>query len=197
MIVEEFRSKYSGKLFVKKTWDWGWKYYVMTDNLTQSGGLINDLWKPIISNFKKHISTIQISKCLILGLATGTLAKMLKGANITGYEIDPVMIAIGKKYFGLDKIPNLKIINKDAKDFRGNFDVIFVDLYLGNKPPSFLYSHKYLKKLKERGKVAIINHLFFDDSKRKKAEELIKKLSVFYKDIKLQKILTNVMIICQ
>jgi spermidine synthase len=191
MIVEEFRSKYSGKLFVKKIWDWGWKYHVSTGLLTQSGGIINDLWKPVIKNLK-----LEIKNCLILGLATGTLAKMLKRANITGYEIDPVMIAVGKKYFGLDKISNLKIINQDAQDFRGNFDVIFVDLYLGDKPPSFLYSHKYLKKLKERGKVVIINHLFYDQGKKNKAEKLIKKLERYFSQIELKRVLTNVIISC-
>ena len=100
MIVEEFESKFSGKIAVKKIWEWGWQYYVTTDNLTQSGGLIGDLWKPIISNIQCLMSNV-----LILGLATGTLAKLInkkfKNAKITGIEIDPVMINIGKKYFDL------------------------------------------------------------------------------------------------
>ena len=48
MIVEEVKSKYSGKLIVKKIWDWGWHYYVTTGVLSQSGGIINDLWKPVV-----------------------------------------------------------------------------------------------------------------------------------------------------
>ena len=190
MIIEEVKSKYSGKLTVKKIWDWGWHYYVTVGNLTQSGGLIDDLWKPVIKNYK-----LKIKNCLILGLATGTLAKLLKGAQITGYEIDPAMITIGKKYFGLDKIPNLKIVNKDAKDFVGSYDVIFVDLYLGDNPPSFLYSDAFLKKLKKSGKTVIINHLFYDKDKKTKAEFLIDKMGRYFKDIKLQRVLTNVIII--
>ena len=192
MIVEEIKSKYSGVLVVKKTWDWGWKYYVSTGLLTQSCGIINDLWRPVIKSLR-----LKIENCLILGLATGTLAKMLPDMQITVVEIDPAMIAIGKKYFGLDKIPKLKIINQDAKDFRGRFDVIFVDLYLGDKPPSFLYSHKYLKKINEMGKMVIINHLFYDPEKKTKAEMLINKLNKYFKNIKLQHVLTNVMIICE
>ena len=146
MIVEEVKSKYSGKLIVKKIWDWGWHYYVTTGVLSQSGGIINDLWKPVVSSIKYQVSSV-----LILGLATGTLAKLLKGAQITGYEIDPAMITISKKYFGLDKIPNLKIVNKDAKDFVGSYDVIFVDLYLGDKP-QVSYIQMLFKKTKEIGK---------------------------------------------
>lgn len=196
MIVEEFESKFSGKIEVKKIWEWGWQYYVTTDNLTQSGGLIGDLWKPVVSSIKYPVSSI-----LILGLATGTLAKLInkkfKDAKIIGVEIDPVMINIGKKYFDLEKIPNLKIINKNARDFSGVFDVIFVDLYLGDQPPSFLYSFKYLKKLRGSGKTVIINHLFYDDKKKKAAQELISRLNKYFKKITLTRVLTNVMIICQ
>lgn len=194
MIVEEVKSKYSGKLIVKKIWDWGWHYYVTTGVLSQSGGVINDLWSPIISNIQCLMSNV-----LILGLATGTLAKLInkkfKDAKITGVEIDPAMITVGKKYFGLDKIPNLKIVNKDAKDFVGSYDVIFVDLYLGENPPSFVYTDGFLKKLKKSGKTVIINHLFYDKDKKAKAEFLIDKMGRYFKDIKLQRVLTNVIII--
>lgn len=140
-----------------------------------------------------------MSNVLILGLATGTLAKLInkkfKNAKLTGMEIDPAMIAIGKKYFDLDKIPNLKIVNKDAKNFVGNFDVIFVDLYLGDKPPEFLYTDVFLKKLAKSGKTVVINHLFYDKDKKARAEYLIGKMSRYFKDIGLQRVLTNVIII--
>ncbi|MDP1760065.1 MAG: methyltransferase domain-containing protein [Candidatus Woesebacteria bacterium] len=198
MIVEEFKSKYSKRLIVKKIWDWGWKYYVTTGVLTQSGGLINDIWKPVMSNIQCLMSNV-----LILGLATGTLAKIInkkfKNAKITGIEIDPVMIEIGKKYFDLDKIQNLEILNIDAEKYNPKeiFDLVLVDLYLGDQPPSFLYSLKYLKKLKAMGKLVIVNHLFYDQKKRENAEKLIKKLEKYFKNIKLRRILTNVMIICE
>ncbi len=198
MIVEEFKSKYSKRLIVKKIWDWRWKYYVTTGVLTQSGGLIDDLWRPVISNVKCLMSNV-----LILGLATGTLAKILvkryKGVKVTGVEIDPVMIEIGKKYFDLDKIPNLKILNIDAEKYspKERFDLVLVDLYLGDKPPSFLYSHKYLKKLRKMGKLVIVNHLFYDTKKKENAEKLIKKLGKYFRNIKLHRVLTNIMIICE
>lgn len=199
MIVEEYKSKYSKRLIVKKIWDWGWKPYVTTGVLTQSGGLINDLWKPVIRNWK-----LEIRSCLILGLATGTLASIIakkyKGIKITGVEIDPVMIEIGKKFFDLDKIPNLKIIIKDASSYllnAGSYDLILVDLYIGDKPPKFIYSHAFLKKIKKYSKRAIFNHLFYDAAKKTKAEILIKRLGKYFKFIKLQRVLTNVMIICE
>lgn len=198
MIVEEFESKYSKKLIVKKIWDWGWHYYVTTGVLTQSGGLINDLWKPVIRNWK-----LEIRSCLILGLATGTLANIIakkyKSAKITGVEIDPVMIKIGKKYFGLDKIPNLKIVNINANKYHSKevFDLLLVDLYIGDKPPKFIYTHAFLKKIKKFSKRAIFNHLFYDEKKKLAAQVLIKRLDKYYQKITLRHVLTNVMIICE
>lgn len=196
-VIAEYDSKYSGKLFVKN--DWGNKY-VTTGYLTQSGGLINDLWSPVIKNLK-----FKNSNCLILGLATGTVAKLInkkfKGAKIVGVEIDPVMIDIGKKYFDLDKIPNLEILNQDAKRYTLNakerFDLILVDLYLGDQPPSFLYSPVFLNKLAKLGKLVIINHLFYDEDKKSKAQALITSLSKYFQNIKLNHVLTNLMIICE
>lgn len=198
MIVEEFKSKYSKKLIVKKIWDWGWHKYVTTGVLTQSGGLIGDLWSPLISNFQ-----FPISNCLVLGLATGTVVKILnkkyKGVKVTGVEIDPVMIGIGKKYFGLDKIPNLKIVNIDANKYHSKevFDLLLVDLYIGDKPPKFIYTHAFLKKIKKFSKRAIFNHLFYDEKKKLAAQVLIKRLDKYYQKITLRHVLTNVMIICE
>ncbi|MBI5358244.1 hypothetical protein HZB69_01280 [Candidatus Amesbacteria bacterium] len=198
MIVEEFKSKYSGKLTVKKIWDWGWQYYVTTGVLSQSGGIINDLWKPIIFNIQCLMSNV-----LILGLATGTAARIInkkfKNVRITGVEIDPVMIKIGKKYFDLDKIPNLKIINIDASKYcpKEIYELILVDLYVGDKCPKFVYTKSFLEKVRRLGKIAIFNHLFYDAQKKEDAEKLIKKLGKYYKNIKLQRVLTNVMIICE
>ena len=38
-------------------------------------------------------------------------------AQITGVDIDAVMLSLGKKYFGLSDIPQLSLIVADAKDF--------------------------------------------------------------------------------
>ena len=197
MTVEEFKSKYSKRLIVKKIWDWGWHKYVTTGVLTQSGGLINDIWKPVVTSIKQQVTSV-----LILGLATGTLANIIakkyKGVKVTGVEIDPVMIEIGKKYFELDKIPNLKIVNIDANKYKfEKVDLILVDLYLGDTPPKFIYTEKFLKKLRKFGTTVVINHLFYDPQKKAKAEMLIKKMGKYFKNIKLQRVLTNVMIICE
>ena len=127
--------------------------------------------------------------------------QMFPGVRISGIEIDPVMIDIGRRYFDLDKIPNLKIINADANSWLPTtspyFDYILVDLYLGDKVPDFVHTKKFLNKIRKFSKVAVFNHLVYDDTKRRSAEKLIKLLSPRFKNIRLQRILTNVLIICE
>ena len=89
---------------------------IFVNNMLQSGGLIESIWKKAIKKLN-HQSLI-INHCLILGLGGGSAAKLLDRSfpeiRITAIEIDPIMIRLGKKYFDLDKIKNLKIINNDA-----------------------------------------------------------------------------------
>lgn len=196
MVLEEIVSQYSGKLRVIKSL-FG-DPYISTGYLTQSGGLVHDVWQPVTKLITHHSS---LHKFLILGLAGGTLAKLISKANpkasITGVEIDPAMVYLGKKYLGLDKINNLKIIIKDANDYllktKDYFDVIFVDLYLNDQVPDFVYSKKFLQKL--RAKIIIINHLFYDEDKKQQAHKLIDQCQMLNYQITLRRVLTNVLII--
>ncbi len=77
------------------------------------------------------------------------------------------------------------------------FDFVLVDLYLGDQCRTFVYTPRFLKDIKQLGHVAIFNHLFYDDAKHRKAEELVKKLKAIFPDIRLHRVLTNLMIICE
>lgn len=191
-VISEFNSRYSGQILVKQ--DWTHKY-VTTGNLTQSGGLVRDVWQPVIRKFGKKDKT-----WLILGLGAGTVAKLIpQPACVTGVEIDPIMLKIGHQYFGLDKIPNLKIVNKDALDYvlktQESYDFVLVDLYFGDQVPSFVYSKRFLRRLKKVGKMIIFNHLFYDADKRNKARELINSISKYFSKVELVRVLTNLVII--
>lgn len=193
-VLEEFDSRFSGHIAVKKDWN---NLYVTTNELTQSGGLINDLWN---DTFKK-LKPKKNKTWLVLGLATGTVAKIIAKkyapVKMTGVEIDSDMIRIGKKYFGLAEIPKLEIINSDARKLKiENYDYVLIDMYLGDRLPDFVYYQKFLAKVRQSGVVAVFNHLFYDDQKQKKAEELIKRLDKIYTKVQLVRVLTNVLIIC-
>ncbi len=80
-----------------------------------------------------------ISRIAILGLAAGTTARqaaaVFPNVVIDGYEIDPHIIAVGQRYFGLN-LPNLNILVQDARwglsESPYRYDLICVDAY---RPP--------------------------------------------------------------
>jgi hypothetical protein len=194
--IEERDSKFSGRIRVVSTF--GYKY-IATGILTQSGGLVKDVWEDTLKKFGRKQKT-----WLVLGLAGGTIAKCvsdrLEPKKIVGVEIDPVMVELGLKYLDLNNIPSLEIITKDAKQFVSktteHFDYILVDMYFGDQLPSFVYSDTFLKKLPKIGNIVIFNHLFYDQEKRSKAEELVNKLKNIFPSVILTRKLTNLLVIC-
>ena len=110
------------------------------------------------------------SRILILGLAAGTIAKLLtdKLGNITidGVEIDPKMVEIGREYFDF-KEKNVNVIIADAlkfvKEARFKYDLICIDLFAHGDSPIGTESRDFfedVKKLMSNDCVVIINKLF-------------------------------------
>src|SRR5689334_14469212 len=99
-ILEERKSKFNGNLRVINTWGMG--TCIQADGLTQSGGIVETIWKATLRKIKDE----QIKSVLILGLGGGTVAKLVHKnwpkAKIIGVDIDPIIIELGKKYLGLN-----------------------------------------------------------------------------------------------
>jgi spermidine synthase len=195
-LIEQKQSKYSGTIRVLQ--GMGYKY-ISTGILTQSGGLVKDVWEGVLKKYGAKNKT-----WLILGLAGGTIAddiyKKLSPSKVVGVEIDPIMIEFGKKYLTLAKLTDMEIVVADAKNYiqtnKTNFDYILVDMYYGDKLPEFVYSKAFLSKLRAYGKTVIFNHLFYDSQKKQLAEKLVSELKNIFPSINLVHKLTNLLIIC-
>ncbi|MBU1200834.1 hypothetical protein KJ953_04910 [Patescibacteria group bacterium] len=186
-VIKTFKSKFNTKIQLV---NFSGQLRLDMGNLTQSGQVIEKIWAKAL---KKHTSEVCFSSVLILGFGAGSVAKVISKkwpkAKMTGVEIDPVVIKIAKEYFGIGKIPNLKIINQDAEKFvmdsrlRGNdrevYDLILVDCYQGYRIPTVFEDIKFLKTLKKIGHVVLINRLFWDNHKQKTLE-FLKKLNKFF-----------------
>ena len=118
------------------------RYAVWAGGFEQSGPLVESLWRKALKDIRSESPPRHI---LILGFGTGSAAEVISkkwpDSRVTGVEIDPVMISLGKKYFHLSRFPNLEIINlpalqcfKTLTKKKRVFDLILVDLYIGNKP---------------------------------------------------------------
>lgn len=91
---------------------------------------------------------------------------MYPEAAMTGIDIDPVIIGLGRRYFGLDTLP-LTIRTADASHFvnvgkPSLYDLVVLDLFVGTNIPAFVEEEKFLRKVKRmvapKG-VLLINYL--------------------------------------
>lgn len=80
-----------------------------------------------------------VKRVAIVGLAAGTTARQMTAVYgdipIDGFEIDPEIVAVGRKYFGMN-MPNLNVIIGDGRwnleQSEYKYDIIAVDAY---RPP--------------------------------------------------------------
>ena len=142
-----------------------WQKSVWAGGVEQSGPLVKKVWEDALKK-----TCFSPKNVLILGLGCGVAAKLISKkfpkAKIMGIEIDPVMINLGQKYFDLDKIPNLKIIEADAfkavKLLKEKYDLVLVDLYMGDKNAGV----PELKLVTTKNSVIISNLLEFNGEYR-------------------------------
>ncbi|CAN5297890.1 hypothetical protein BH10PAT1_BH10PAT1_2710 [soil metagenome] len=141
-----------GEIKVIKDFTWG--TYIVVGGLTQSGGIVNKIWKEVLKKVLEKKPVVQ--NVLILGFGGGTAAKLVSqywvGSKITGIDIDSKIVELGKKYLGL-KNKNMKIEIVDAMDFVKNekkqYDLIIVDLYQGDKFPEKFEKIEFINDIKK------------------------------------------------
>ena len=208
-ILEERESKYNGHLRVVKSIGLG--TYIQAEGLTQSGGIVETIWKSTLKRIHKSLATNH--KTLILGLGGGTVAKLIRkiwpDAKITGVDIDPVMVELGKKYLGLERA-NVEIKIADAlsfltihqslftNHFTNHFDLVIIDLYNGDQFPEKFGELGFLNKLKGsllKNGVAVFNRTYYGDM-RPKAVKFGLKLQKVFRSVKYYYPEANLMLIC-
>jgi len=201
--LEERESKFNGHLKVLRSLGFG--TYIQAEGLTQSGGIVETIWRQTLKRIKNLQFTI--NNCLILGLGGGTVAKLIRkkwpGTKITGVDIDPVMIELGKKYLGLNKI-NAEITIADAMQYvRSNiagvkYDLIIVDLYNGDKYPEKFENENYIRLLMtalSSGGMVIFNRLYYGE-KRPQAVKFGNKLQKIFSEVEWFYPEANLMFLC-
>ena len=169
--------------------------YIQANGLTQSGGIVESMWKDTLR--KVRGSKSEIRNVLILGLGGGTVAKLIRkywpGAKITGVDIDPIIVELGRKYLNLDGDIEIKI--QDAAKFvPGRYDLVIVDLYRGDEFPKKFEDEKFLKSL-TKNKLIIFNRLYYKE-KKIKALEFGKKLQKIFSKVNYFYPVSNLMFVC-
>ena len=94
------------------------------------------------------------SDVLLLGLGGGTLVKQFQrlGFNVEAVELDERIVEVTKKYFGVD--PKLPLIIDDGRHFINTttrkYDLIALDLFHSETPPSQMISIEAFKTMKTK-----------------------------------------------
>lgn len=148
-VLEEVGSAINGKIEVRE--DWFGRSDLVVGGISQSGETVEKIWSAGLGEIRNW--ELGISDCLILGLGAGSAAKLINKnwprARITGIEIDPEMIRLGKKYFGLGEITNLSIIVGDAFSLITNYQLLITKLVERKK---FFKISTFLQRLNLRSK---------------------------------------------
>ncbi|KKT45382.1 MAG: Spermidine synthase [candidate division WWE3 bacterium GW2011_GWA2_44_16] len=125
----------------------------------------------------------KIKNLLLLGMGAGTLLGLLhrRGnhtVTTTSVEIDPIIIALAKTYFALDRLNNNTTVRGDAYTVVQNpsaynlqppFDCIVIDTYSGSDFPSNLTSDAFYTNvlaLLSMGGLLVINRIISKDDKK-------------------------------
>jgi len=198
--ILETKSPISGNIKVVEQLG---KYRLHVGEMLQSGGILEGVWKKALSGVKHPTSNI-----LILGLGGGTAARLAAvkwpGVKIIGVEIDPIIVRLGKKFFGLNEIPGLEIVIDDAGDWvkqamkeRTRFDLIIVDVYLKDEIPQECKTPAFLNRIKRlltKDGVAIFNQLLVK-KRREEAEKATEDLKKLFPQVELVKTSTNLLVL--
>ncbi|KKR11138.1 MAG: hypothetical protein UT39_C0011G0010 [Candidatus Woesebacteria bacterium GW2011_GWA1_39_21] len=202
--LEEASSPVNGKISVMKSIGYG--TYFQVGNLTQSGGVMYDIWKTTLKKIKQMTNDPQ--SVLILGLGGGSCAvisrKQWPYAIITGVDFDKTIVDLGNKYLNLGKT-DAEIVVDDANEFieksandRKEYNLILVDLYVGQEFPVAFETDKFIENVGKSlptGGVAVFNRLYSGE-KRPASMAFGKKLEGYFTKVEYFFPEANVMLIC-
>lgn len=143
-MLKTFHSKYNGKLELRQVQG---KKVLDTRHTNFGYGSLDVLWKEIFQRFKIP----PFKQSLILGVGAGNVIQRLRDVHDDGriyaIDIDPIIIRIALKEFGLAKTADLEIQCTDADQYirktRRAFDIIVIDLFCDQTMPEFLNDLKF------------------------------------------------------
>ena len=201
-VIKTVNSNINGKVEVIKSLAFG--TYISVGGLTQSGGIVYEIWKKTLKKVKRQKKVI--NNCLILGLGGGSVSILVKkfwlNVKIVGVEIDPVMVSLGKEFLDLKDV-DIKL--NDAYDFclktsklNEKYDLVIVDLYVGDKFPdkfSYLKFINLTRNIVSKEGIIVFNKLYYRE-KRKESLNFAKKVEEVYENVEYFHPEANLMLIC-
>jgi spermidine synthase len=87
------------------------------------------------------------------GRTSWYLHRFLPGVSVTSVELDPDIVALAKKYFGIKDEPNFHLVNQDGRLFlqqsKDKYDIVLIDAYRGPFVPFHLLTKEFYQLVKD------------------------------------------------
>jgi spermidine synthase len=149
-----FVAKYGSLLKLAFQWQ-GWYFDESETNLADSDDL------PMLYSHVMSIAAIypqDIKRVLVLGLGAGSipiyLDRFLPDATIDTVELDPGVIDVAKKYFGVRETNRFHLIESDGRVFLNRhtepYDLIMVDAFTGSYIPFHMMTKEFYQLVRDR-----------------------------------------------
>ena len=199
-VIYETESKYNGNI---KVVEFGDVRRLVVDNISQSISPHSPhthklYWGKMLHLLKENFT--HLNEVLLLGLGGATLVHLIHqefpDVTTTSVEIDQTMVDIANNYFDLSTVANNRIIVDDALrvviephnfDIRENqFNVVIVDIYVGEKYPDLGKTGNFignLKKLVAPEGMIIFNRIYREHH-QEEVNIFIEYVSEFFSDVK-------------
>lgn len=182
-IVERRPSTVSGELEV---WYQNGRYVLHSPDANYSYDSLHKI-------FQQAFKRLEIKKrnpkaALILGFGAGSIAAILcdelkLAPDITGVERDSEVIALGKKYFNLDRFKKMNLQIADAAEFvascNARFDLVVSDVFVNKQVPAEAKDENYIQnlvRLTNRNGLGLINFITETKQQRNERDGIMKCL---------------------
>src|SRR5215468_11271492 len=98
-----------------------------------------------------------IKSILEIGFGGGRTAwylhRFLPDVPVTSVELDPTVVELARKYFGVRDEPNFRVVNQDGRLFlqesKDKYDIILIDAYRGPFVPFHLLTKEFYQIVKD------------------------------------------------
>jgi spermidine synthase len=81
------------------------------------------------------------------GRTSWYLHRFLPNVSVTSAELDPTVLELAQKYFGIKNEPNFEVVNRDGRIFlnesKDRYDIILIDAYRGPFVPFHLLTKEF------------------------------------------------------
>ncbi|MBX3103114.1 MAG: fused MFS/spermidine synthase [Bacteroidetes bacterium] len=150
----------------------------------------------------------QPARVLVLGLGAGSIPYLLKSQHpapvVTGVELDPAVVELGKRYFGLDGYPHLHIDIADAAAYilqtDKQWDLICLDVFVEDQVPRSLDHMAVMEALRRAlapGGLLIWNRLVHNAATADRTRQFQQLFTLVFPQFTVHRVLSNYMFIAE